>query len=293
MAYPLRSSYAAPWTAAPAAPTAPLWGAPVTGGLAYPSWASYTAPAAAVAAAPTALPTWSSAAPTATLPLPAAYPYSTVFSTLGSAVPFSLPSAVGTSYAATSAWPPLSSAAAPTPAPFALPPAQSYSLAGATASFPANFSLPAFGAPTLAPTTTLTLPPTALGFPTALPAAPAFGSAGFGPPAFASFEAVGAAALPLAASPWPFPAAPLGFPFPAAAPSAAPLAPAASPVAGDKKVIVVFGATGAQGGGLVRAILDDPAGPFRVRAVTRDVTSAKARELQQRGAEVVAASLDD
>lgn len=36
MAYPLRSSYAAPWTAAPAAPTAPLWGAPVTGGLAWP-----------------------------------------------------------------------------------------------------------------------------------------------------------------------------------------------------------------------------------------------------------------
>ena len=37
-----------------------------------------------------------------------------------------------------------------------------------------------------------------------------------------------------------------------------------------KKIITVFGATGAQGGGLVRAILDDPAGVFNARAVTRD-----------------------
>jgi hypothetical protein len=35
-----------------------------------------------------------------------------------------------------------------------------------------------------------------------------------------------------------------------------------------KKTIVVTGATGAQGGGLARAILDDPKGPFRVRALT-------------------------
>ena len=61
----------------------------------------------------------------------------------------------------------------------------------------------------------------------------------------------------------------------------------------DKKVITVFGATGAQGGGLARAILDDPDGSFRVRAVTRDAGTDKARELAARGAEVVEADIDD
>jgi uncharacterized protein YbjT (DUF2867 family) len=61
----------------------------------------------------------------------------------------------------------------------------------------------------------------------------------------------------------------------------------------EKKVIAVVGATGAQGGGLVRAVLDDPAGGFSVRAITRDVSSEKARALAQLGAEVVAADLED
>jgi uncharacterized protein YbjT (DUF2867 family) len=61
----------------------------------------------------------------------------------------------------------------------------------------------------------------------------------------------------------------------------------------DKKVIAVVGATGAQGGGLVRAILDDPNGGFVARAITRDPGSEKARELARRGAEVVAADVDD
>ncbi len=61
----------------------------------------------------------------------------------------------------------------------------------------------------------------------------------------------------------------------------------------DKKLIAVVGATGAQGGGLVRAILDDPEGGFAVRAITRNVDSDKARALAARGAEVVAADLDD
>jgi uncharacterized protein YbjT (DUF2867 family) len=61
----------------------------------------------------------------------------------------------------------------------------------------------------------------------------------------------------------------------------------------DRKIIAVFGATGAQGGGLVRAILDDPQGGFAVRAVTRDPDSPKARELARLGAEVVAADVDD
>ena len=58
-------------------------------------------------------------------------------------------------------------------------------------------------------------------------------------------------------------------------------------------VITVFGATGAQGGGLARAILRDPERRFRVRAVTRKSDSAAARSLAQSGAEVAAADLED
>ena len=61
----------------------------------------------------------------------------------------------------------------------------------------------------------------------------------------------------------------------------------------EKKTIAVVGATGAQGGGLVRAILADPTGGFAVRAVTRDTGTEKARELAKLGAEVVAANVDD
>ena len=60
-----------------------------------------------------------------------------------------------------------------------------------------------------------------------------------------------------------------------------------------KKIIAVVGATGAQGGGLVRSILADPAGPFSVRAIARDVNSAGARALAAAGAEVVAADVED
>jgi uncharacterized protein YbjT (DUF2867 family) len=60
-----------------------------------------------------------------------------------------------------------------------------------------------------------------------------------------------------------------------------------------KKIIAVAGATGAQGGGLVRAILRDKDGPFAARALTRDVNSASAKALAAQGAEVVAADLDD
>ena len=61
----------------------------------------------------------------------------------------------------------------------------------------------------------------------------------------------------------------------------------------NKKTIVVVGATGAQGGGLVRAILNDPDHEFNVRAITTNVNSDKAKELKTLGAEVVAADLDD
>jgi uncharacterized protein YbjT (DUF2867 family) len=60
-----------------------------------------------------------------------------------------------------------------------------------------------------------------------------------------------------------------------------------------KRTIAVVGATGAQGGGLIRAILSDAGSSFAVRALTRDVNSPKARELAGLGAEVVEANLDD
>lgn len=61
----------------------------------------------------------------------------------------------------------------------------------------------------------------------------------------------------------------------------------------EKKIIAVIGATGAQGGGLVRAITGDPNGGFAARAITRDVNSDKAKAVAKLGAEVVAASMDD
>jgi uncharacterized protein YbjT (DUF2867 family) len=61
----------------------------------------------------------------------------------------------------------------------------------------------------------------------------------------------------------------------------------------EKKIIAVVGATGAQGGGLARAILADPAGGFALRALTRHPDGDKARALAAAGAEVVHADLDD
>lgn len=60
-----------------------------------------------------------------------------------------------------------------------------------------------------------------------------------------------------------------------------------------KKIIAVVGATGSQGGGLVRAILNDPDSQFSVRAITRTPQSEKARELATLGAEVVEANIDN
>jgi uncharacterized protein YbjT (DUF2867 family) len=60
-----------------------------------------------------------------------------------------------------------------------------------------------------------------------------------------------------------------------------------------QKIIAVVGATGAQGGGMVRAILADRDGGFAPRAITRKPDSAKGRALADAGAEVVAADLDD
>jgi uncharacterized protein YbjT (DUF2867 family) len=61
----------------------------------------------------------------------------------------------------------------------------------------------------------------------------------------------------------------------------------------DKKIIAVVGSTGAQGGGLARAILADTKGDFAVRALTRKPASDKAMALAQQGAEVAGADLND
>jgi len=59
------------------------------------------------------------------------------------------------------------------------------------------------------------------------------------------------------------------------------------------KIIAVVGATGAQGSGLVRAIMSDVNSDFTARALTRNVNSDKAKELAELGAEVVTADVDN
>ena len=57
------------------------------------------------------------------------------------------------------------------------------------------------------------------------------------------------------------------------------------------RLVTVFGATGGQGGGVVRALLEQ--GKFTVRGVTRSVDSKKAKDLAAKGVQMVQASLDD
>lgn len=59
------------------------------------------------------------------------------------------------------------------------------------------------------------------------------------------------------------------------------------------KTIAVVGATGTQGGGLARAILNDPGSEFSVRALARNPDSDEAHELRETGAEIVEADLND
>jgi uncharacterized protein YbjT (DUF2867 family) len=61
----------------------------------------------------------------------------------------------------------------------------------------------------------------------------------------------------------------------------------------EKKIIAVVGATGAQGGGLVRAILNNSHNDFAVRALTRDANSDTSKALAALGAEVVEADVDN
>lgn len=57
------------------------------------------------------------------------------------------------------------------------------------------------------------------------------------------------------------------------------------------KLIVILGATGKQGGSVVKAFLRDPT--FRVRAVARDPESSAAGELRRKGVEVVHGDVTD
>ncbi|KAK7428138.1 hypothetical protein QQZ08_005377 [Neonectria magnoliae] len=59
------------------------------------------------------------------------------------------------------------------------------------------------------------------------------------------------------------------------------------------KLITVFGATGIQGGSVIRAILNDAtlSKEFKIRGVTRDTSKPAAKELEARGVEVVSADI--
>lgn len=61
----------------------------------------------------------------------------------------------------------------------------------------------------------------------------------------------------------------------------------------EQKILAVTGATGAQGGGLVQAILSDPERRFAARAITRKPDSEKARALAAAGVEVVYGDADE
>ena len=57
------------------------------------------------------------------------------------------------------------------------------------------------------------------------------------------------------------------------------------------KIITVFGATGQQGGAVIRGLLAK--GGYKIRGVTRNPDGDKAKALKEKGVEIVKASLDD
>jgi uncharacterized protein YbjT (DUF2867 family) len=56
-------------------------------------------------------------------------------------------------------------------------------------------------------------------------------------------------------------------------------------------ILTVVGATGVQGGSVVQSVLKS--GKYKVRAVTRNTDSEKAKALASQGVEVVTADLND
>lgn len=55
------------------------------------------------------------------------------------------------------------------------------------------------------------------------------------------------------------------------------------------KILVVFGATGNQGGSVIKSVLEDPvlSQEFKIRAVTRDTSKPGAQALAEKGVDVV------
>lgn len=55
------------------------------------------------------------------------------------------------------------------------------------------------------------------------------------------------------------------------------------------KLITVFGATGNQGGSVIKHILEDPqlSKEYRIRGITRDTSKKAAQDLSKQGVEVV------
>jgi len=61
------------------------------------------------------------------------------------------------------------------------------------------------------------------------------------------------------------------------------------------KLLVIIGATGNQGGSVIKSILADPnaSKQFKLRGVTRDVSKSAAKALTEQGVEMVSADLND
>ena len=62
----------------------------------------------------------------------------------------------------------------------------------------------------------------------------------------------------------------------------------------SKKLLVVFGATGVQGGSVIKSVLGDPksAAEFSIRGITRDTSKPAAKELETKGVEMVAGDIN-
>lgn len=62
----------------------------------------------------------------------------------------------------------------------------------------------------------------------------------------------------------------------------------------EKKILVVFGATGNQGGSVIKSVLNDPktASEFKIRGITRDPSKPNAQALTAKGVECVAADIN-
>ncbi|KAL8869034.1 MAG: hypothetical protein Q9174_004577 [Haloplaca sp. 1 TL-2023] len=62
----------------------------------------------------------------------------------------------------------------------------------------------------------------------------------------------------------------------------------------NEKIVVVFGATGNQGGSVIKSILSDPktANEFKIRGITRDPSKPNAKALEAKGVETVAGDIN-